>query len=95
MSVLYDRRARHLIVSEPVCLDLANDIDALAQEGMYVLANAHFRALGSGDSTLVDLLVRAGERFQQIRERAHEGAGLVAISAHIDPYLALAAAKAA
>ena len=91
----YDRRARHFIASEPVALDLANDVDALAQEGMSALANAHFRSLGSGDAALVDLLVRASDRFRQIRERAQEGAGLVAISTHIDPYRALATAKAA
>jgi hypothetical protein len=88
----FDKRATHRIFSEPVALDLVNDVDALAQEGIKYLEAAHWLALGTGDAHLVRGIAVAHGRFVAIRELTHRAAALVEDSIRIDPYIAVEAA---
>lgn len=82
----YDRRATHRLVSEPSTLDRINDVDALAQEAVALLYNAHFQALGTGNDNLVRTLARVGGKVVHIRRIAQEGAALLTESVAVDPY---------
>ena len=88
----FDKRATHRIFSEPVALDLVNDVDALAQEGIKYLEAAHWIALGTGDAQLVRGIVVAHGRLTAIREITHRCAGLIEESVRVDPYVAVAVA---
>ena len=90
----FDKRATHRIFSEPVALDLVNDVDALAQEGIKYLEAAHWLALGTGDTQLVRGIVVAHGRLTAIREITHRCAGLIEDSIRIDPYVAVEVAAA-
>ena len=90
----FDKRATHRIFSEPVALDLVNDVDALAQEGIKYLEAAHWLALGTGDAQLVRGIVVAHGRLTAIREITHRCAGLIEDSIRIDPYVAVEVAAA-
>lgn len=87
--IAFDRRARHRVVSDPSALDVANDVDADAQEAIVHLARAHFLALGAGDAQLVRELNTAGRRLVHLRRRLHEGLDLLNASVEVDPYLAV------
>ena len=82
----FDKRARHRIFSEPVALDLVNDLDALAQEGIKYLEAAHWLALGTGDAQLVRGIVVAHARLKAIRDVTHNAAALIEQSEVVDPY---------
>jgi hypothetical protein len=90
----FDKRAIHRIFSEPVALDLVNDVDALAQEGIKYLEAAHWLALGSGDEQLVRGIVVAHGRLVAIREQTHHAAALIEASIRVDPYIASEVAAA-
>jgi hypothetical protein len=85
----YDKRATHRIVSDPSVLDIANDIDADAQEAISLAHNAHFMALGTGNDALVRVIQRLGSKVTHIRVLTHAGLDLYAESVAVDPYLAL------
>lgn len=90
MTVLqFDRRATHRIVSEPVCLDIINDVDALAQEAIAYLEPAHLLALQSGDQHLVRGITVAHAKVKAIHAKAHETAALLTESVRVDPYIAI------
>jgi hypothetical protein len=88
----FDRRATHRIFSEPVALDLVNDLTALASEGIRYLEAAHWLALGTGDEQLVRGINVGHDRLVAIREITHRAAALVEDSIRIDPYIAVEAA---
>lgn len=88
----FDRRATHRIFSEPVALDVVNDVDALAQEATEYLTAAHWIALGSGDKHLVKGIAVAADRIARIRQLTHMAAGLIEESIRVDPYMAVEAA---
>lgn len=88
ISVTFDRRATHRIVSDPSVLDIANDVDADAQEAITLLHNAHWLALGTGNAALVRVLQRVGSKVTHIRHLTHEGLDLYANSVIVDPYVA-------
>jgi hypothetical protein len=85
----FDRRATHRVVADPTVLDLANDVDAEAQEAIALVANAHFLALGTGNAELVRVLGRIGSKVTHIRVLTHEGLDLYAESIKVDPVLAV------
>jgi hypothetical protein len=85
----FDRRAVHRIVSDPSVLDIANDIDADAQEAISLAHNAHFMALGTGNDALVRVIQRLGSKVTHIRVLTHTGLDLYAESVAVDPYRAL------
>jgi len=87
--VHFDRRATHRIVSEPVCLDIINDVDALAQEAIAYLEPAHLLALRSGDAALVRGITVAHAKVKAIHAMAGETAALLTDSAQVEPYLAV------
>lgn len=87
--VSFDRRATHRVISEPVVLDLANDVDALAQEAIAYLEPAHLLALGTGDRDLVRALAVAHGKVKNIREVVHAGVALLDQSYIVDPYRAV------
>ena len=90
MNVIqFDRRAAHRIFSEPVALDVINDVDALAQESLTFLEAVHWIALGTGDAHLVKGIAAIHARVIGIRDRAHNAAGLVEESIRIEPYIAV------
>lgn len=93
--VQFDRRATHKVISEPVALDMTNDIDALAQEAIAYLEPAHLLALGHGDRELVRALTVAHGKVKGIREICHEGAALLEQSLTVDPYAAAEAGRVA
>ena len=82
----FDKRARHRIFSEPVALDVVNNVDALTQERIKYLEAAHWLALGTGDAALVRGIVVAHARLTAIREIAHRAAGLIEESIPVEPY---------
>ena len=82
----FDKRATHRIFSEPVALDLVNDLTALTDEGIKYLEAAHWLALGTGDEQLVRGIVVGHARLSAIRELTHRAAGLIEESIRIDPY---------
>jgi hypothetical protein len=82
----FDRRATHRIFSEPVALDLVNDLTALASEGIRYLEAAHWLALGTGDEQLVRGINVGHDRLVAIRELTHNAAALVEASIPVDPY---------
>ena len=85
----FDRRATHRIFSEPVALDVINDVTALADESVKYLEAIHWIALGTGDAHLVRGIAAVHARVLGIRDRANAAAGLVEESLVIDPYRAL------
>jgi hypothetical protein len=85
----FDRRATHRIFSEPVALDVINDVTALAAEAVKYLEAIHWIALGTGDAHLVRGIAAVHSRVLGIRDRANEAAGLVELSLVIDPYRAM------
>ena len=85
----FDRRATHRIFSEPVALDVVNDVDALAQEAERYLEAIHWIALGTGDRDLVNGIAATHVRVHGIRDLAHNAAGLIGESIVIDPYRAV------
>jgi len=87
--IQFDRRAIHRVISEPVALDMCNDIDALAQEALAYIEPAHMLALAHGDRDLVRALTIAHGKVKGIREITHEGAALLEESARVDPYRAI------
>lgn len=87
--IAFDRRATHRIFSEPVALDVINDVTALADESVKYLEALHWIALGTGDAHLVNGIAAVHARVIGIRERANTAAGLVEESYVIDPYRAL------
>lgn len=84
----FDKRATHRIFSEPVALDLVNDLTALSDEAIKYLEAVHWLALGTGDAQLVRGIVVAHNRLLGIRELTHRAAALVEGSIRIDPYAA-------
>lgn len=82
----WDHRAQHRIFSEPVALDLINDVDALAQEAIAFCHNAHFQALGTGNASLVRTIQLIGGKVTHIRRLAHEAAALAEQSAPVEPW---------
>lgn len=88
----FDKRATHRIFSEPVALDLVNDVQALTDEAIRYLEALHWVALGTGDPHLVNGIAAVHYRVAGIRERARTAAGLVEESLRIDPYAALSCA---
>ena len=89
----FDKRAAHRIFSEPVALDVINDVDALAQESIQFLEAVHWIALGTGDAHLVKGIAAIHARVIGIRDRAHNAAGLVEQSIRIDPFAAAQCAR--
>ena len=90
MNVIhFDKRAAHRIFSEPVALDVINDVDALAQEGIKYLEAAWWLAAGTGDAHLVKGINVAHARLVAIRQITHNAAGLVEESIRIEPYIAV------
>ena len=87
--VNFDRRATHRVISEPVALEMAMDVDALAQEAITYLEPAHLLALGKRDNDLVRALVVAHAKVKQIRETVHAGVALLEDSYVVDPYHAV------
>ena len=87
--IAFDRRATHRIFSEPVALDVVNDVDALAQEILHFLEALHWIALGTGDPHLVRGIAAIHSRVVGIRDRAHGAASLIEQSIRIEPYLAV------
>ena len=94
MAVVYefDRRATHRVISDVSAFDRILDVDALSQEAVNLLANAHFQALGTGNDVLVRTIQRIGGKVVHIRRIAQEGADLLEHSAPVDPYRAVALA---
>ena len=86
--IRFDRRATHRIFSEPVALDVINDVTALASEAVKYLEAIHWIALGTGDAHLVRGIAAVHARVLGIRDRANAAAGLVEESLRIEPYLA-------
>lgn len=84
--IAFDRRATHRIVSDPSVLDIANDVDADAQEAVTLIQNAHFMALGTGNEQLVRVIGRLGSKVVHIRTLVHQGLDLYAESVAVDPY---------
>ena len=84
----FDRRATHRIFSEPVALDLVNDLTALTDEAIKNLEAVHWIALGTGDAHLVRGITVAHGRLTDIRALSHQAAGLIDQSVRIEPYLA-------
>ena len=84
----FDRRATHRVISDVTTFDRIMDVDALAQESIALLHNAYFKALGTGDETLLRTIRLIGGKVTHIRHIAQEGAALVAESMTVDPYLA-------
>jgi len=90
MNVIrFDRRATHRIFSEPIALDLVNDLDALLQESAHFLEAIHWVALGTGDEQLVRGIAAVHSRLLKMRGLSHEAAGLIQHSFPIDPYAAV------
>ena len=85
----FDKRATHRIFSEPVALDLVNDLTALTDEGIKYLEAAHWLALGTGDAQLVRGINVAHARLVAIRDLTHQGAALLSVSTIVDPYRAV------
>ena len=85
----FDKRATHRIFSEPVALDVINDVTALADESVRFLEAIHWIALGTGDAHLVRGIAAVHARVIGIRDRANFAAGLVEESLVVDPYRAL------
>ena len=86
--IAFDRRATHRIFSEPVALDVINDVSALSGEAITFLEKLHWIALGTGDAHLVRGIAAVHARVLGIRDRANAAAGLVEDSLRIEPYLA-------
>ena len=84
----FDKRATHRIFSEPVALDVINDVTALSDEALRFLEAIHWIALGTGDAHLVKGIAAVHRRVMGIRDRANAAAGLVEESLRIEPYLA-------
>ena len=84
----FDKRATHRIFSEPVALDLVNDMTALANEAIKYLEASHWLALGTGDAQLVRGLTVAHGRLMQMRELTHSATSMIADSIVVDPYRA-------
>ena len=90
MNVIrFDKRATHRIFSEPVALDLVNDLTALTDEAIQNLEAVHWIALGTGDAHLVRGITVAHGRLVNIRDLSHQAAGLIEQSVRIDPYAAV------
>lgn len=90
MNVIqFDKRATHRIFSEPVALDVVNDVDALAQEILRFLEAVHWIALGTGDPHLVRGIAAIHARVIGIRDRAHGAASLIEQSVRVEPYRAV------
>ena len=87
----FDKRATHRIFSEPVALDLVNDMSALLAEAIKYLEASHWLALGTGDAQLVRGITVAHGRMAQMRELTHNAAALIEDSVRVDPYKAVAA----
>jgi hypothetical protein len=99
----FDKRATHRIFSEPVALDLVNDLTALTDEAgksdneaLRYLEACHMLALGTGDADLVRGLVIAHARvsstlarLQGMRELTRIAAGLVEQSIRVNPFVAV------
>ena len=85
----FDKPATHRIFSEPVALDLVNDLTALSAEGIKYLEAVHWLALGTGDEQLVRGIVVAHGRLVAIRELTHRAAALVEDSVKVEPYTAV------
>ena len=94
MNVIhFDKRAAHRIFSEPVALDVINDVTALADESVRYLEAIHWIALGTGDAHLVNGIAAVHARVLGIRDRANLAAGLVEESIRIDPFAAAQCAR--
>lgn len=87
--IQFDRRATHRVVSDPTVLDIANDVDADAQEAHALLLNAGFLALGTGNEPLIRILQRVDSKVTHIRVLVHEGLDLYHASHRVDPELAV------
>lgn len=87
--IAFDRRATHRIFSEPVALDVVNDVTALSDEAIHFLEAIHWIALGTGDAHLVKGIAAVHARVIGIRDRANVAAGLVEDSIRIEPYRAV------
>lgn len=74
----FDKRATHRIFSEPVALDMVNDLSALVEQAISDAKRGRWLAVATG-------LVR-------MRQLARTAAGLVEESVPIDPYRAVEAA---
>lgn len=96
MNVIqFDKRATHRIFSEPVALDVINDVTALSDEAIRYLEAIHWLALGTGDEHLVKGIAATHRRVMAIRDRANVAAGLVEVSLRIDPFAAVQCAAVA
>ena len=87
--IRFDKRATHRIFSEPVALDVVNDVTALSDEAIRFLEAIHWIALGTGDEHLVKGIAAVHRRVIGIRDRANVAAGLVEDSIKVEPYIAV------
>jgi hypothetical protein len=87
--IQFDKRATHRIFSEPVALDVVNDVQALSDEAIRYLEKLHWIALGTGDEHLVKGIAAVHHRVMGIRDRANVAAGLVEDSIVVNPYVAV------
>lgn len=87
----FDKRASHLIFSEPAALDVLMDATAIAHRGIKYAEASHWIALGKGDPELVRGITVAHECLTQLLEIARACAALVEGSVRVDPYKAVTA----
>ena len=88
----FDKRASHLIFSEPAALDVLMDATAIAQRGTKYAEASHWIALGYDDPQLVHGITVAHECLNQLLEIAKSCAALIEGSVRVDPYRAAEAA---
>ena len=82
----FDKRASHLIFSEPAALDVLMDATAIAQRGSKYAQASHWISLGYDDPELVYGITVAHECLTQLLEIARNCAALIEGSVRVDPY---------